>query len=104
MFCKILQTFSTQNLAGQLLLLQSLTNSVENFFRTFSTAAQRPLRNAPCAQAAAAANLRCAHPSQPVGWAPPVYEATGGYGFQGVCRRSLVNNYYICEYEDIDYQ
>ena len=32
-------------------------------------------------QAAAAANLRCAHPSQPCGWAPPVHEATGGYGF-----------------------
>jgi hypothetical protein len=32
-------------------------------------------------QAAAAANLRCAHPSQPCGWAPPVYEATGGHGF-----------------------
>jgi 16S rRNA (uracil1498-N3)-methyltransferase len=31
--------------------------------------------------AAAAAKLRCAHPSQPDGWAPPVYEATGGYGF-----------------------
>ena len=30
---------------------------------------------------AAAANLRCAHPSQPDGWAPPVYEATGGHGF-----------------------
>ena len=25
-------------------------------------------------QAAAAANLRCAHPSQPDGWAPPAYE------------------------------
>ncbi len=31
--------------------------------------------------AAAAANLRFAHPSQPGGWAPPVYEATGGHGF-----------------------
>jgi len=27
-------------------------------------------------QAAAAANLRCAHPSQPCGWAPPVHEAS----------------------------
>ena len=34
-------------------------------------------------QAAAAANLRFAHPSQPDGWAPPVYEATGGHGFAG---------------------
>ena len=34
-------------------------------------------------QAAAAANLRFAHPSQPDGWAPPVYEATGGHGFSG---------------------
>jgi len=34
-------------------------------------------------QAAAAANLRCAHPSQPDGWAPPVHEATGGHGFAG---------------------
>ncbi|MBR5724196.1 MAG: PLP-dependent aminotransferase family protein [Bacteroidales bacterium] len=25
----------------------------------------------------------CAHPSQPNGWAPPVHEATGGYGCQG---------------------
>ena len=31
--------------------------------------------------AAATAKLRSAHPSQPDGWAPPVYEATGGYGF-----------------------
>ena len=42
MFCKIFQTFSTQNLVGQLHILQSLTNSVENFFRTFSTAVNRP--------------------------------------------------------------
>ena len=34
-------------------------------------------------EAAAAANLRSAHPSQPDGWAPPVHEATGGYGFAG---------------------
>ena len=34
-------------------------------------------------QAAAAANLRFAHPSQPDGWAPPVHEATGGHGFAG---------------------
>ena len=39
MFCKKFQTFSTQNLAGQLHILQSLTNSVENFFPTFSTEA-----------------------------------------------------------------
>ena len=32
-------------------------------------------------EAAAAAKLRCAHPSQADAWAPPVYEATGGYGF-----------------------
>ena len=33
-------------------------------------------------QAAAAAKLRAARdPSQPGGWAPPVHEATGGYGF-----------------------
>ena len=33
-------------------------------------------------QAAAAAKLRAArYPSQPGGWAPPVHEATGGYGF-----------------------
>ena len=25
-------------------------------------------------------DLRCAHPSQPDGWAPPVHEATGGHG------------------------
>jgi len=31
--------------------------------------------------AAVPANLRFAHPSQPGGWAPPVYEATGGHGF-----------------------
>ena len=37
MFCKIFQTFSTQNLAGQLHILQSLTNVVKNFFPTFST-------------------------------------------------------------------
>ena len=37
MFCKIFQTFSTQNLAGQLHIPQSLTNLVENFFPTFST-------------------------------------------------------------------
>ena len=24
-----------------------------------------------------------AHPSQPAGWAPPVHEATGGYGSAG---------------------
>ena len=44
--------------------------------------------------AAAAANLRFAHPSQPVGWAPPVYEATGGYGFAGstACRAEKVGN------------
>ncbi len=29
------------------------------------------------------ANLRFAHPSQPGGWAPPVYEATGGHGLAG---------------------
>ncbi|MBR5725082.1 MAG: hypothetical protein IKX62_06915 [Bacteroidales bacterium] len=29
-------------------------------------------------QAAAAAKLRFAHPSQPLGWAPPVHDATGG--------------------------
>jgi len=34
-------------------------------------------------EAAAAANLRFAHPSQPDGWAPPVHEATGGHGFAG---------------------
>ncbi len=34
-------------------------------------------------EAAAAAELRCAHPSQPDGWAPPVHEATGGYGSAG---------------------
>ena len=34
-------------------------------------------------EAAAAANLRFAHPSQPVGWAPPVHETTGGHGCQG---------------------
>ena len=39
MFCKNFQTFSTQNLAGQLHIIQSLTNSVENFFPTFSTVA-----------------------------------------------------------------
>ena len=39
MFCKIFQTFSTQNLAGQLHISQSLTNYVENFFPTFSTEA-----------------------------------------------------------------
>ena len=33
--------------------------------------------------AAAPANLRFAHPSQPDGWAPPVHEATGGHGFAG---------------------
>ena len=32
-------------------------------------------------QAAASANLRFAHPPQPDGWVPPVYEATGGHGF-----------------------
>ena len=32
-------------------------------------------------EAAAPANLRFAHPSQPDGWAPPDYEATGGHGF-----------------------
>ena len=25
-----------------------------------------------------------AHPSQPTGWAPPSYEAEGGYGFRGL--------------------
>jgi len=34
-------------------------------------------------QAATAANLRFAHPSQPDGWAPPVHETTGGHGFAG---------------------
>jgi 16S rRNA (uracil1498-N3)-methyltransferase len=34
-------------------------------------------------QAAAAANLRFAHPSQPDGWAPPTYAAVGGHGFAG---------------------
>jgi hypothetical protein len=37
MFCKKFQTFSTRNLAGQLHILQSLTNVVKNFFLTFST-------------------------------------------------------------------
>ena len=32
-------------------------------------------------EAAATAKLRSAHPSQAYAWAPPVYEATGGYGF-----------------------
>ena len=41
------------------------------------------INNVLCRQAAAAANLRCAHPSQPGGWAPPVHEATGGHGFAG---------------------
>jgi len=36
-------------------------------------------------QAATAAKLRAArYPSQPAGWAPPVHEATGGYGFAAV--------------------
>jgi len=34
-------------------------------------------------EAAAAANLRFAHPSQPIGWVPPVHETTGGHGFAG---------------------
>ena len=32
-------------------------------------------------QAAASANLRFAHPPQPNGWVPPIYEAMGGHGF-----------------------
>ena len=32
-------------------------------------------------QAAAPANLRFAHPPQPDGWVPPIYEAMGGHGF-----------------------
>ena len=32
-------------------------------------------------QAAAPANLRFAHPPQPNGWVPPIYEAMGGHGF-----------------------
>ena len=32
-------------------------------------------------QAAASANLRFAHPPQPDGWVPPIYEAMGGHGF-----------------------
>ena len=43
-------------------------------------------------QAAAPANLRFAHPSQPDGWAPPIYEAMGGHGFAGgtACRAESV--------------
>ena len=55
MFCKNFQTFSTRNLAGQLHILQSLTNLVKNYFLTFSTEAQHPLRNAPCAAGEGAA-------------------------------------------------
>ena len=42
-----------------------------------------PISEALRRQAAAAANLRFAHPSQPDGWAPPVHETTGGHGFAG---------------------
>ena len=34
-------------------------------------------------EADAPANLRFAHPPQPDGWVPPIYEAMGGHGFAG---------------------
>ena len=34
-------------------------------------------------EAGAPANLRFAHPPQPDGWVPPIYEAMGGHGFAG---------------------
>ena len=34
-------------------------------------------------EADAPANLRFAHPPQPDGWVPPIYEAMGGHGFVG---------------------
>ena len=49
----------------------------------FDDVERQPISQALQPEVATPANLRFAHPSQPDGWAPPVYETTGGYGFAG---------------------
>ena len=64
-------------------ILATPDNALKLICYCFDDVERIPITETLRRQAAASANLRFAHPSQPDGWAPSVHEAAGGHGFAG---------------------